>query len=192
MAEWAFYMMIATCVTVAITAVGVFYIKRTLDATRDAVEEAAIASKAAEAAVEVTRVSAEAQLRAYLHIASITPDWNQARAIRIDISMKNRGQTPGYGLRMEMSVFAGDKQIHEYNGVPLDLGPQETSITEQSINLTQELREEILNGRTVLRVKGTVTYRDAFKDIDRLTRFSAIYKSRGRVFLHAPEGNYTT
>lgn len=100
MADWAFAMLLASCAGVLITGVGVYYVAQTLKATHDAVGETARASLAAETAVEVTRVSAQRQLRAY--VSSTNVNWTLVRKqvgdapgiYQIFVHWKNCGQTP--------------------------------------------------------------------------------------------------
>lgn len=66
MADWAFWMMVATIVTALLTGWALFYIKRTLDATREAVEDTSEATLAMKEANKITRDIMELEHRPIL------------------------------------------------------------------------------------------------------------------------------
>ena len=102
MALWALWMFIASCSTVLVTGVGIYYVRETLEASRSAV-------RAADDAVAETRRIGEAQVRAYLSIESVSiavdPD---AGNIKLSMDINNAGQSPARKAEIILEfVFAG-------------------------------------------------------------------------------------
>ena len=114
MAFWAKLMFYAALASVIITAVGVELVRRTLKASREGVrhansaadaawktvEQAKLATDAAEETTNITRDIGRRQLRAY-----VTVDvkkgliLNNGQELRIHIILKNTGQTPAKNVR---------------------------------------------------------------------------------------------
>lgn len=96
MAEWAFWMMAAAVFTTALTAVALWFIKGTLDATRQAVHEA-------QSAVTETSRIGEAQVRAYLSVIGMnyTAKPKKAQMLpspEIELVLNNSGATPAINI----------------------------------------------------------------------------------------------
>ncbi len=93
MADWAEGMLWATLIigvfTIFVTALGAFWVKKTLDVTRAAV-------KAADDAVEVTRAVGNAQIRPYLSVDGfIAPHASvMLGGSTVEFTFKNHGVTP--------------------------------------------------------------------------------------------------
>lgn len=107
MAIWAFVMAFAAIGTMGVTAVGLTWIKATLDETRRAVDSA-------DDAVAVAREIGEAQVRAYASITSgsvsiCPPNLKMAKDYhhyfpKIDIVVKNYGNTPALWFQTSFEV----------------------------------------------------------------------------------------
>lgn len=86
---------------VILTGVGIHYIRKTLASTDKAVDEANKATLAAQEAVDVTRESAERQLRAYMDVSEFFVSGvflnSQPRA---HFTLKNCGATPAKRVRV--------------------------------------------------------------------------------------------
>lgn len=89
MAIWAFLMAVAGFGTLAVTWIGIVYIRRTLDQT-------VAANEAANRAVKVAREVGNDQLRAYVEVDAVRFYWGEEtrQSPYIKISVKNFGQTP--------------------------------------------------------------------------------------------------
>ncbi len=82
---------------------AVWLLKETLKATRTAVREAEAATKAAEAAVAVTRDVGQAQMRAYINFTEIKA-YISGNAVCVLGTLKNSGNTPPKNLRLTIQV----------------------------------------------------------------------------------------
>lgn len=124
MARWAFWMMIASFSGVVITAVGVVYVRLTLDQT-------VAANKAAQAAVQVTRETGRDQARAYVEVSEVKFYWGNRHGSKpqFKIVISNHGQTPAkwFQIRQGYAVIehAGRKEPEHFEDLPLgeDFGP---------------------------------------------------------------------
>lgn len=96
-ARWAFWSMVSGWATLGITAVGVWLLKRTLDATLEAVEETAEATDEMRKSNAIAEETAQRQLRAYLYPAAgeltLVPQGATATC-PIRIPFRNTGSTP--------------------------------------------------------------------------------------------------
>lgn len=172
-AKWAFWAVVAAFTAIGVTGIGVVFVALTLQATRAAVDEAGRATKAANEAVEVTRNTAERQLRAYI---SVEPHYeihpNTVPDYRIKVI--NRGQTPAYEVLGwsdgAISIGPEDEELDEYpttrkaNAINRTLGPGADFYLNASFTkpISNDEIKEMLAGRWWMFVWGEVTYRDAF------------------------------
>lgn len=109
MAFWALLTVVVSIVTVGVTAIGVWFVKRTLDATLEAVADT---SKATNAMIDANRIAedtAQRQLRAYLYAGSgqLTLSRNvRTVSFPIRVPFRNTGSTPATLLyyKMESSI----------------------------------------------------------------------------------------
>jgi hypothetical protein len=104
-ARWSFWAMIGGWASLMIAAVGVWFVKRTLDATLEAVKEANFATEAAQRSVAETTRIGEAQSRAYLTV--VQAEFYVDRAPRnhpglpnfeLILHFHNSGQTPAVNV----------------------------------------------------------------------------------------------
>ncbi len=106
MARWALLMMIASFLSVGVTAVGVVFVKQTLDATRAAVNEAENATAAARNTINVTQDLGRRQLRAYIDIKNgafrVGPAGKGRLRVRVEFA--NFGQTPARDVRFWVRI----------------------------------------------------------------------------------------
>ncbi|MAN45224.1 MAG: hypothetical protein CMF04_03335 [Hyphomonas sp.] len=91
MAKWAFWMLFVSAVGVLVGAVGLIFLKGTLDAARDT-------NQSALDSIRVTREIGQAQVRAYLSF--MEPAFHLSPKIRISFFAKNSGQSPARHLRV--------------------------------------------------------------------------------------------
>ncbi|WP_300584976.1 hypothetical protein [Marivita sp.] len=119
MARWALWMLVATMMMALITALGVYYVWRTLLATQKMAED--------------TRDIGEAQVRAYLSmndgeviIGEILEDNELGHQVRFDVwlTVHNSGQSPAMGVQVKIpkwrethtirDVVAGEKRRFDF------------------------------------------------------------------------------
>lgn len=173
MAIWAFLMAVASIGALAITWIGIVYIRRTLDQTIAATE-------AAQSAVQVTREIGEAQVRAYITIKSCEIIFNKDENVAsFNFEVENTGQSPAMKVRVPFRAFLkvpgqNDATYDGYIRAP-HIGSGQT----HWIGL--KLREEDFPALSTtlgwekidwLHINVVVSYRDVFKQSH----------SRGRVF----------
>jgi hypothetical protein len=103
MADWAFWMLIATCFTLGVTALGVWFVKRTLDATLQAVEDTGRATEEMRKANAIAQKMGEIQVRAYLSIEKVEIGFNQSGNLLLHVQVRNSGNSPAKLVR-----FVGD------------------------------------------------------------------------------------
>ena len=98
MALWALWMFIASCFTVLVTGVGIYYVREMLEASRSA-------NRAAVRAVEVTRDIGQAEVRAYLGIESLTFGVDNERNVFLRVSARNFGQSPAIKVQAVFKIM---------------------------------------------------------------------------------------
>lgn len=127
MADWAFWVLVVSCVGTAITAIGTGFLAIQIKLTREAVEDTGKATLAMERQNEIAEDTARRQLRAYIRVkigdANIQPD----QSLTVDFEYENYGSTPAF--QVECSTFVA---LHPPNWVipPLEnaypRGPDKT------------------------------------------------------------------
>lgn len=120
MAFWAMAMFFATLLTVAITAIGVWLVKRTLDETIKAVRETGEATEAMREANIIARESSEHQLRAWLFLDHLRCERRQEGETRwwdLSLIVTNSGQTPAKDVIVkigwQVTTIPGDDVAHD-------------------------------------------------------------------------------
>lgn len=195
MSRWAFWSAFAASIGVLITGVGVFYVRQTLEATRAAVEEAREGTKAANAAVQVTRDMAARELRAYVGIEITGLEFqrgaNNAIGCKVRYTLRNFGQTPAYNVRVDSDFRLAPAPLLEDFAPPIKnamdfnaaLNPGETS------GGTIE-KGQSLDGRKAgdkLYIFAVVRYRDIFA-MSQDTWFCAYVENSDELLFDPPPG----
>ena len=88
-----------------LTFVGVVLLARTLKATRDAVDETGVATKAAIYTADVTREIGEAQTRAYLSVRCLHIGFNKRGDPALYVEFVNFGQSPALKAAYTVTAF---------------------------------------------------------------------------------------
>lgn len=175
MAKWAWWMMLASFMSIAVAAVGVWFVKQTLDATRAAVVEAKRGSEAAQDAVEVTRATSQRQLRAYIAIQggsfSLVNLIEGGRGVAFHVELKNLGQTPAYGfstwvkppriLPFDAIPFGDPTPLSERTGFSI-VGPGASAHIQYTIRLEDADFDAIRNKTRRIYVWGGADFTDIF------------------------------
>jgi hypothetical protein len=187
-----------------LTGLGLYLIWETLKATRNAVEEASSATRAAQDAVEVTRTAAERQLRPYLLIDRTVGDGMALGATpKITVIAKNTGVTPAFNIRHVVRIDLVPSALDfDYPDVPADgLGSTATAGHETAYEfsiftrrpLNREDCDMLVGGGSIV-VWGRITYTDIdgnpyWSDF----RASSTIRPDGTITLTGnPEGNDAT
>jgi hypothetical protein len=159
---------------VALTGIGIYFLKRTLDSTDNAVAEAEKATQAAQDAVNVNRLSAEQQLRAYVHPSEYAVAHLSAGSrATATIILKNLGSTPAHNFKSwtGIALAPADIDVDQF-GIPGEtvqcpayvLPPQVKHtmnvVTQFPLTATDEAR--LLDGTCKIFVWGEATYVDVF------------------------------
>ena len=160
----------------ALSGVGVWYVKRTLDATLEAVEDTGKATKAMERQNELAEDTAKRQLRAYV----TTEDH---ATINFQIGVKaghqckvyNRGQTPAYDVRIwsrPVAIITTEGDVHKtkvfrqetFAQSSATLGPGQWIGHTNALSgpLTNDSFVSLCVGGIAIVWGGIVSYRDAF------------------------------
>lgn len=106
MAFYALLMVIATVATVLVTAVGVWFVKRTLDANLEFLKESQNATAAMLEANKQARIQTAAQVRANnfsLGISNAQPDGPR---VSVSFNIKNYGATAASKIKLRLRFYA--------------------------------------------------------------------------------------
>lgn len=131
MADWAFWMMVFSGLSVGVTALGVVYVAKTLDANKDAVA-------AAKANADIAREAMIADKRAWITIRSVRlvaptsfkPDLID---IALEVEVENIGATPATSAavetdhvprRLDEKDGAFQAVVHRFTGMLRAMPPQ--------------------------------------------------------------------
>ncbi|WP_415013724.1 hypothetical protein [Brevundimonas sp.] len=173
MAIWAQAMFWTALAQALLSAAGIVLIYITFRETRRA-------ANSAEEIVDVTRRSAERQMRAYLSIRRVQiEDFKVGEYPKVTIDLRNTGQTPAKRISARIDMRRSNKWEDErasfQNPVHtsrLEIGGQcDTSQTLAAdlIALTDDQEIGFMAGEWGYAVFGLITYRDVFGKLRRLT-----------------------
>jgi hypothetical protein len=172
MAFWALWMVVISGGQLGLTLIGIMLVWKTLQATKDAVREAEAATKAAQAAVEVTKSSAESQLRAYVFPKCATViESGIYQNIVVHVTIKNYGQTPARCGRIRAAIFVCEEmefrnEAEQNPGDPVldgEFAPGgEYTIELRRVGFTQTELIMMQAKHKLLYAHGTIVYIDAF------------------------------
>lgn len=169
MANWAEGMLWATLfvggATIFITALGAFWVKRTLDQTKEAV-------RVADDAVVVSREIGQAQARAYISITDPKLiDFEIGKKPKIGLPFKNTGQTPAKRLEViynleAISPTSAPKIYFERrfksSSSDVGAGAEKPMSVDGADIISQDVWENFINQKIVFRASGIIRYFDVF------------------------------
>jgi hypothetical protein len=179
MSKWAFWMLVASAATFAVTALGVWFVRRTLDATLEAVEDTGRATKAmfdandiAKAALAESRRIGEAQARAYLSLSLNGLHFNPLDGRgKVVGRATNTGATPA----VDVKVFAKGKiycdgksvqelaiQNHEIFDWAAVAGQTYQVVTLDTQPLLDSIRQLGLEEQLIVWIEARFAFTDAF------------------------------
>ncbi|MDP3368651.1 MAG: hypothetical protein Q8M32_02245 [Brevundimonas sp.] len=109
MAEWALWMMIVAAVTTALTAVALWFIKGTLDATREAVREAKRGSNAAVTMAAASHDRFIAERRPWMAQRKIEPvEPMEHMEFAFKVHFQNLGASPAFDVAVVFTMDVDD------------------------------------------------------------------------------------
>jgi len=167
MAFWALGMFLSTVLGVGVTLAGVYYVRHTLIATREAV---AAANRTAD---EAKRIG-EAQVRAYVTVRDVQMSLKQGRRHpTVSFEVGNSGNSPALEVTPSASVkfiiLGGNKEIGDFGGSAGVLlgtlaqgGERNYSIEVRTLALSDEDINLLKNNRTLVEVRISLQYKDVF------------------------------
>ena len=167
MATWAFWMLIVTIFVAVVTAGGVYFVWRTLLATKKT--------------VTITREIGEAQVRAYLTIESgtITPEIEDGERIvwKIHVGVRNCGQSPARKIKIKLT---GPTFAAENLAVTRDLAAGESRCLNLIAATTKQPLQFVDSGETHVYMKATivVSFLDVFAEPDGRTFVTSEFSGR--------------
>lgn len=125
-ALWAFWMVLASFLSVLITAVGTIFLYKQIVLTREAVEDTGRATDAMRKANEISERIGEAQTRCYLGIKSASVSIGDDGNPSVTIVVVNTGQSPARKFRWTHSACwrCGEPEV-EWKSRPLSEPPME-------------------------------------------------------------------
>jgi hypothetical protein len=187
MALWALCVAAISGGQLVLTLVGIILLWKTLRATRDAVTEAEKATTAANAAVDVTKRSAENQLRAYVFAESATLH-DMDSPPHFIINLHNTGATPAYRLKTWVGVEYCEKKLSSFLHVASSKGEMELPVVDMGANGKRNIKYThlgyssqdyncIRSKDTFVYLFGGIEYRDCF-GTERRGFFKFVYALR--------------
>ncbi|NMM43261.1 hypothetical protein HH303_02145 [Rhodospirillaceae bacterium KN72] len=194
-------MTLVSAIATIISGVAVYFLVKTLEATRDAVRQAELATEAARDAVDVTERTAKAQLRAYISPEKVSFYEHQEGWLFVGVVLKNVGQTPANDTtsRVKCAIIP-THEVSDYRFLiddppPLGtIGPSQV-ITARFIqpggNDFADRFAEIENNTHTFVVWGTARYVDAFGETQ-TTNFRYKYSIFSDDFTPLEQGNDST
>jgi len=195
MAQWTWWLLVASWLGLGITLAGVIYVALTLQATRDAV---AAANRTAD---EAKRIG-EAQVRAYLSCVSARFKIDR-HCLYIFINLRNYGQSPSFGcevngeLRVWHYVRIGQRKfdvdsskcLFEGIGPMISAGAEgEAVVVISNVEIGDEYHDGILANTMNIIIGGTIKWADVF-DTKSAVNFSLIPDNKSRVVADNGEVN---
>ena len=200
MAESTYRAVWVAAISAFITGIGIVLVWSTLKEARAATAAAVVASKYAGEAVQVTRDSAEKQLRAYLLPDKITFLEHSSNDLWVGVVIKNTGQTPARDTRSRVHCAVVPNSIDDYPfmvklGAPLGtIGPGQkftARFLEPNGNTFTDQWRSIRSGAAIFYVWGAAEYIDAFGN-KQTARFRYRYSTYSDDFVPCDEGNEST
>ena len=162
--------------TLLLSGFGLWYVKGTLDATRDAVEKASDGAKAANAAVEQARDSSartevigKKQVRAYITISppSVIIDFDSK--LTTSLFYRNSGQSPARKIGVEYMavVVSGGQPVFNtqtFCAFPRDVSPSEQDNVMIELKIPASHINSLTSFGSQIYLEGIIRYQDVFEE----------------------------
>ena len=153
--------------------------------------------KAAQDAVAIAKDTAERQLRAYVMVEGISASIKDGK-VSVTATFKNAGQTPAYDLISEMYVIVGNpdgmsiKDVDTRKPVgPMFVGANMSVSHGGELDMSDIIDFVWSDPNATVIVRGTVTYRDIFGKLRKLTykrRRTQVFADKWGMIV-TPDGN---
>ncbi|MDF1750053.1 MAG: hypothetical protein P1V34_14365 [Alphaproteobacteria bacterium] len=198
-AQWA--MTLISAIAAGISGIAVYFLVKTLEATRAAVDEAKAATKVAQDTVKITERTAKAQLRAYISPEKVSFYTHHEEWLSVGVVLKNVGQTPANEIasKLECAIIPTQK-VSNYQFPIDDLSPLGTLGPSQVVTIRfiqpngndfADCSAGIEQNRQTFVVWGAVRYVDVFGD-EQATTFRYKYSIFSDDFTPLEQGNKST
>lgn len=172
MAYWSGGLFWVAFFTLWVTGAGVYVVARTLKATRDAVDSANEATKAAHDTNEITRTFGHTQLRAYVSVSGQELNFENGFPVPI-ITMKNFGNTPAVDVfhyciltirefPLESDLLVTNTEPHKMSQSVLGPGGILKLSYPYGQRITGDIQSQIRKGKLGIYVYGELIYKDVF------------------------------
>ncbi len=165
------------------------------------------ATEAARDAIEVTRKSSQAELRAYIHLENIEItglEPGSTEVPRIAVVLKNHGLTPAHKVRdmgATQVLYSEDAHLTIDDDVPrtnMDIGPSQQLTRTHFLKVAtwKQYKDDVFAKRGDLYIFGRVIYEDAFGETRhtnyRAKLFVHKFPEKGIEMVVSAEGNEST
>jgi len=183
MATWAFWMMLVGAGTMALTGWALYFVRGTLDATREAVRDTGEATIAMKEANEIARQANEATLRAWIFMDTMNlseREDGEKKWWDLLLFVKNSGQSPAKHVTVKISwkvtPVPGETIDHVVDSWPEPNGSGVLAPGASTMGAAIELTWEQLSSQWIS-VRCQVDYIDAITGKERATSFRIVAKS---------------
>lgn len=176
-AAWAFWVALFSGLQLVTTIIGLYFVKRTLDATLMAVQDTGEATMAMKESNEIMRETAKHQLRAYLDFDSVRynvspncPDTETQIGTGIRIKVKNYGTTPAKNAVLKYICYVesqnGDllARAGEDRTEMTSIAPADEFIYSFYFRVDRNRWKDIQQRRATICIRTKVDYCDVFNE----------------------------
>jgi hypothetical protein len=168
---------------------------RSADAAKASAEAAKTAADIAAQTLKDSTTSFKLQQRPYVLLSALDLDGKlRPELMKITVTLKNSGRTPGLGLIVDLSAFINNKMLRRVSDIPKGGHTSRQNIGDQAFTLTgpfaldNDAFRGIVEGRDTLYIKGSVLYSDIFGDTHR-TVYCVFYNTFTTDFAYCDHGN---
>ena len=174
MAEWAKWMLVATCFGSIVTVIGIVFVAQTLQANRAAVN-------VAERNIEIAKNTASQQLRAYMSYVEGNAVQEHSHSYTWQLVFQNCGQTPAQNVVIIVDAITQERDAGPVHPDPKchwqkygTVGPG-LQVTAKLLSVLGEVRHrQIQNKQAAAYIFGFVCYDDVF-GVSHFTNFRVKY-----------------
>jgi hypothetical protein len=105
MADWAFWMMVVSAVTMVLTAIALWFVRGTLEATREAVKDTSEATEAMRQANQIAAAAQRPWLTFSAKLAKAAGVNEKGLKLTFDVVIKNVGSSPAISCHLNGKMF---------------------------------------------------------------------------------------
>lgn len=189
MANWAWWMLIATCASTVVTGVGIYFVAETLRANLAAVEEAAKAAQSAQRSVKVSEDTAQRQLRAYINLESAHIVLGEKINVglypaTLDVIFRNFGSTPAHDVEVfyEISQAPAPNEVLSKRQRLGSIGSTAVIRIREPLMILSYDKDAMSNGTPTFRFSAYLSYATVFDVTSGYSRFTEVDVKNGPEF----------